>query len=962
MKILNWNTIFVLIFLLTTFTARGQRMFDKEHVIAYNSHSPIALYTPDLDGDGDADILTNESLRIIWYENLGGGSFSTETIIGTQSPLVNLLVEDLDGDGDQDILYATYGSFQSNEIGWYENLGSGNFSSEIIIFNNVNNTNGASKIYATDLDGDNDIDILFTSGTGTKVAWYENLGSGNFSSEIIISNNAGGVSGLKGVDLDSDGDKDILCYTWNNSYNRAKLMWYENLGNNTFSTEYLIDSNLYTIRSIYTTDIDEDGSLDVLILNGDSTRMLWYKNLGSNNFSSRNIMDNSSYYYSGGHDLHGADLDGDSDKDLIVGLNYDLFWLENIGSGNYIQNGIQGGAGASAISSVDVDGDGDKDIVIARYPHNIITWLENRIGVVRGSFYKDLNSDCVRDTFEMGLFGKQAIITPGNIIVTAEESGMWSIDSLPVGNYTITVDTSGVWYPSCSATQTFSVVHSDSALKIPPMGFFVNNPCSEPSISLSAPFLRPGFSGQRVNIQVCNDAEATDYLAASYVIVELDSLLTINSGYPFYTDIGNNQYQISLGTIYPGQCRNALLNCTLDTAAILGTTLCLKARLYPVDSCVLDNMPNQYPVSTTRPCLTNYDGSSLEIEGLCIGDSIHFEIKNNGTDMTCQAPVLTFVDGQYVGLDSVQLIAGDSTTFTVSGQNGKTIRMEVFQHPLHPGNSLPSATVERCGSDISNWTSNLVNILPPNDADPVVDIYCGLVTGSYDPNDKTGFPLGVGSAHDILPNQKIEYLIRFQNTGTDTAFTVVIRDTLSADFNIFSLKSGASSHNYSFKTYGPRVLEWTFDNIMLPDSNVNEPASNGFIQFEVEQMPSLSNGTVLENTAAIYFDFNAPIITNTSIHTINTNISPFNDIQQIILEDKLNIRMYPNPTNGIVYIDKMDNESLDFLVVDNLGRILLSKKSVNLITNLDLSNLPSGVYFITVSNGRKMATQKIIKQ
>src|SRR5690606_16653903 len=123
-------------------------------------------------------------------------------------------------------------------------------------------------------------------------------------------------------------------------------------------------------------------------------------------------------------------------------------------------------------------------------------------------------------------------------------------------------------------------------------------------------------------------------------------------------------------------------------------------------------------------------------------------------------------------------------------------------------------------------------------------------------------------SHFISRNQKIDYLIQFQNTGTDTAFTVIIRDTLDTDFNIFSVQSGVSSHPYTFRMYGPRVLEWKFSNILLPDSTTDEPGSHGYVIFSVDQNLNLVNGTELNNTADIYFDFNAPIITNTTSHII----------------------------------------------------------------------------------------------
>ena len=64
--------------------------------------------------------------------------------------------------------------------------------------------------------------------------------------------------------------------------------------------------------------------------------------------------------------------------------------------------------------------------------------------------------------------------------------------------------------------------------------------------------------------------------------------------------------------------------------------------------------------------------------------------------------------------------------------------------------------------------------------------------------------------------------------GTDTAFNVVIRDTLSTDLNIFTVQSDVASHHYEFRMYGPRILEWEFNNIMLPDSNTNEPRFERF--------------------------------------------------------------------------------------------------------------------------------------
>ena len=575
---------------------------------------------------------------------------------------------------------------------------------------------------------------------------------------------------------------------------------------------------------------------------------------------------------------------------------------------------------------------------------------------IYGQAYLEFSQNCQKDSLENGFANRQLTINPGNRIVQTNGNGYWGIDSLPIGTYTITTDTNpNNNYQPCNPTYTFTVAHPDSLVEVQPIGYQATQQCTSPSVSINMPFMRPGFSNQRVYIQACNDADATTYLDNAYIVVTLDSLLTIDTASKAYTSLSNNTYQVNVGDLYPGQCANFWLDCTLSQNAILGSSLCMEATLYPIDSCALDSIPN----NTLIPCTTPFDFSHLVIEGNCDNnDTISFTITNVEGDMSCWSQVRLYIDGTLVQIDSIQLQSGQSQTFTFPA-DGRTWRMEVDQHPLHWGNSQPSATIELCGN-AANWTPNLVNILPQDDADPVVDIFCGLVTGSYDPNDKTGFPTGIGTTHDILPNQKIEYRIRFQNTGTDTAFTVVVRDTLSTDFNIFSVQSGVSSHDYSFRMYGPRVLEWTFNNIMLPDSNVNEPASNGFVKFEVMQQPNLPNGTVLENSAGIYFDFNAPIITNTSTHTINDGVVILDMTEHI--SKQMQLKVYPNPTDNVVTVELGKAQEFSVTVLNQLGQVLYSQKAKSNSSQVQLGHLPAGIYYLHIHDGQQTAVQKVVKQ
>ncbi len=489
-----------------------------------------------------------------------------------------------------------------------------------------------------------------------------------------------------------------------------------------------------------------------------------------------------------------------------------------------------------------------------------------------GYVYNDINQNCIQE-IEPGLNRRKAIVQPGDIIVETTMSGYWHLDSLVAGTYTITVDTTGKWRATCPNPQTFTVTDPNGFTEVPAFGLISTEPCSEPNVSINMPFMRPGFSGQKVYVKACNEYIATGALNSAYVDVALDELITVNSASMSYTSLGDNTFRFDVGTLNPGQCVSFDMSTTVSTSAVLGQTLCMEALLYPVEACVLDTVPTPTPPDFD-PCDLPWDNSSILVEAECVNDSIVFTITNTGDpgdgDMDCFSPVRLYIDGEYIWLDSIQLTGGETFTYTFSG-DGRTWRLEVDQHPLHPGHSRPNATIERCGYP-SNWTPDLVNILPHDDEDPIKDIYCGIVTGSYDPNDKTGYPLGVGEDHLIEPNRKMEYVIRFQNTGTDTAFTVKILDTLDTDLDIFSVRSGVSSHNYSFRMHGPRVLEWTFSNIKLPDSTTNEPESNGFVTFTVNQVKNLPDGTEINNRVGIYFDFNDPIITNTTSHIIGRPI------------------------------------------------------------------------------------------
>ena len=170
---------------------------------------------------------------------------------------------------------------------------------------------------------------------------------------------------------------------------------------------------------------------------------------------------------------------------------------------------------------------------------------------------------------------------------------------------------------------------------------------------------------------------------------------------------------------------------------------------------------------------------------------------------------------------------------------------------------------------------------------------------AIDPNDKLVFPNRQDEGGNSFTqfDEQLEYTIRFQNTGNDTAFTVVILDTLSSLLDANSIQSLSSSHDFVLNVFDDSIVEFRFENILLPDSTTNEPASNGFVQFLISSVDNIGEGDVVENDAAIFFDFNRPIITNSVVSTfvehLDQDMDGFNFYEEC---DDLNPLINPNAT------------------------------------------------------------------
>lgn len=241
------------------------------------------------------------------------------------------------------------------------------------------------------------------------------------------------------------------------------------------------------------------------------------------------------------------------------------------------------------------------------------------------------------------------------------------------------------------------------------------------------------------------------------------------------------------------------------------------------------------------------------------------------------------------------------------------------------------------------------------------------VVGSYDPNDKLESFAGRIPLRTVQEGAYINYVIRFQNTGNDTAFFVRLLDTLDTKLDWNSFQMIGSSHAYNLTIKDGNKLNWFFDNIKLPDSTTNLNRSIGYVSFRIKPKTNLVANDVIQNKASIYFDYNLPIVTNTAVTTVTADIATgIRDVQN----NEMKLLLGPNPANSysLLQISGELTGKFELRIVDNNGRVILQQTlRKNSITEtiqvpLNIQQLPAGVYYIQLQQKEKSWQQKLLLQ
>ncbi|QHT70796.1 T9SS type A sorting domain-containing protein [Rhodocytophaga rosea] len=498
---------------------------------------------------------------------------------------------------------------------------------------------------------------------------------------------------------------------------------------------------------------------------------------------------------------------------------------------------------------------------------------------IKGNIYREINQNCVKEAGENNL---------ENIIVSAEPGSYYGITDKE-GNYKIAVDTG-----SYVIKQILPADKGQLAKQICPLNDTtyrvnfetynneVNNLdfanqitlCPQLTIKVASGRRRRCFRGY-TTIDYCNEGLASAKDVKVYLkLPEYVLPIHINKTYTIDAD---STYIFNIGTLSPNQCGSITIidSVMCGNENIRGLTQCTKAWITPTNGCI-----------THDP---KWDQSDITLKAKCKASGIvSLGMFNSGKgNMADSTSYRIYLDAQLTFTNKIKLAQGDSLRLEVVA-NGQTVRLEIDQRPYHPNRKKSDISLEACGINkegkfstgfVPQFSSSNQLLEEATECLPIID--------SFDPNDKSVFPIGTTANHYTPSRTPLEYTIRFQNTGTDTAYKVIVVDTLSENFDVATLKLGTISHPYklSVSGKGQLILTFTFTNINLPDSNKNEPASHGYIKFSITPKSSVTQGTVIENNASIIFDYNKAITTNiisNTIHDLSPTIPPSNSGRVII--------------------------------------------------------------------------------
>ncbi len=557
---------------------------------------------------------------------------------------------------------------------------------------------------------------------------------------------------------------------------------------------------------------------------------------------------------------------------------------------------------------------------------------------VSGNIGFDITGNC--DTTNMQSLDNWYISATNNVsdethYGVTDSTGNYLL-SLPIGVYTFTVYPPNALWEVCDNNILVGIVENAQLERYFPVISTVD--CPVMAVQSIIPVARPCLDNNTFYVNYCNEGTIT--ATDAYVEVTVDDELSyVNSTIPLTSQDGNT-YSFAIGDIPTGECGAFQVNFLIDCDTEIQKTVCIESEIFPNADCIPDPM---------------WNGAFVEGDVACDGDSIVFTLTNTGSDIMTSARNFIIIEDALMLNQGQYFLDVQGEEIQKFPANGSTYILEAMQEEFAPGDPFVRVWIEGCGEDSNGeFSIGYVNQYSLGDNNPATDIDCRTTSLGYNSNNSEGFPIGYGTEHYIPENTDIEYLIRFQHTGIDTAFTVVLLDTIAPELDITTLRVGSASHDYEWSIVDGNVLRIEFASIMLPDSITNFDASNGFVEFFLSQQPDLPNGTQIRNDAGIYFDFNDVIMTNETLHTVGENFIEVSTQNPIVPSAK--IEVFPNPFMDFTWF-KFDGLHLEnglFELYDLNGKLLIQQQFYGQQFKFQRNkNIQNGHYFYRISDIEK---------
>ena len=892
------------------------------------------LEIKDLNNDAKPDILQIDSniANVSWYKNMGNGLFTLQQLITTNvQNLRDVICLDANKDGYLDVLVA---SKDDHKVAWYANAnGTGVFGAENLL---THLTYSPNKVDVGDIDNDGDLDLVSSSASDSKVAWYKNTKGSFTESQNIITQSLVNASNATLGDIDKDGDLDVVAFSWyQNSGDFSSIVWYENTnGLGSYTKQHIVVSNTEQISAIRLVDVDNDNDLDIIC--GSTNNILsLYKNNGNGTFAAQSIFSTNTpnkYLL----DMIVADFDNDNDLDVAVSFtNDEIAWYENSnGQGNFsIKHVIVSSMNYPiSIFAADLDGDANTDLIFNnRFQNQVGYFKNNGLGVFGAAtivpisgllhpsiaFAQDVDNDGDKDLFFNNETGSKLsyMLNDGS----ANFSNPFEVYSSKYDNN----------YYKNIPNIISADINSDGKLDIA---------LAEVSLNKVAWFANLGLSQNKIKGIIKLDADINGCTAEDANVPNV--LVTTQTGTTTYATFSQpdgtyelvaNQSDFSTSITSPIQNYNSNPVAQTSIFNSIGLIDTINFCLQPTQ--LTDDLQVKiYPLQESKPGFKA---------------SYRIAIYNNGTNPLSGTVTFKYNNSKLNFVSTSQAAQSQTTNSLVFNfTNLIPFQSKNIDITLQV-KTIPTVSLGEVIS-FEAMLGAFANDVHPSDNQFVLN---QTIIGAYDPND-----IQVLEGKEILINKANEYLhyiIRFQNTGNSFASRVEVSNILDdrLDFNTLQLET--TSHSSKVEITNGNQVTFNFDAIYLPSSTSNYNGSQGFICYKIKPKNNVIVGDVIANNAKIYFDYNPAITTNT-VTTQIVNSLGINDNFDITTD----VMVFPNPVKNVLTI----HTSLTKFKVEiysQVGQLLYEVNDQNII---DCNHFNAGIYFIKITDKQKNSiSKKIIK-